>query len=187
MGKCYISSSLGTPKEMSEFNSKSISSDVRKNSLSATGVGQGEGQLMEQNHGSFLRGFHPSKGCHPEAEAEAGFYPKAPENPTESSFFLGCALTVSSALNITLLLLPFFFIGINHQYLPPPGISENMAVPSVPDLQEEKLRSQLEEEKKRYPFFSLAQPQRALRDGLERPRAMPPPRLGTSLGSGSSS
>ncbi|XP_036073493.1 kinesin-like protein KIF6 isoform X3 [Rousettus aegyptiacus] len=30
------------------------------------------------------------------------------------------------------------------------GISENMAVPSVPDLQEEKLRSQLEEEKKRY-------------------------------------
>ncbi|XP_073938365.1 kinesin-like protein KIF6 isoform X2 [Castor canadensis] len=30
------------------------------------------------------------------------------------------------------------------------GISESMAVPSVPDLQEEKLRSQLEEEKRRY-------------------------------------
>ncbi|XP_077017817.1 kinesin-like protein KIF6 isoform X3 [Tamandua tetradactyla] len=30
------------------------------------------------------------------------------------------------------------------------GISENLAVPSVPDLLEEKLRSQLEEEKKRY-------------------------------------
>ncbi|XP_021573432.1 kinesin-like protein KIF6 [Carlito syrichta] len=30
------------------------------------------------------------------------------------------------------------------------GISENMAVPSVPDLQEEKLRSQLEDEKRRY-------------------------------------
>uniref|UniRef100_A0A8C8Z3M3 Kinesin-like protein n=1 Tax=Prolemur simus TaxID=1328070 RepID=A0A8C8Z3M3_PROSS len=30
------------------------------------------------------------------------------------------------------------------------GISENMAVPSMPDLQEERLRSQLEEEKRRY-------------------------------------
>lgn len=163
MGKCYISSSLGTPEEMSEFNSKSISSDVRKNSLSATGVGQWEGQLMEQNHRSFLRGFHPKKGCHPEAEAKAGFYPKAPENLTESSFFLGCTLTVSPALNITLLPLPFFLIGVNHQHLPPPGISENMAVPSVPDLQEEKLRSQLEEEKKRYPFFAPSHPAPDLR------------------------
>uniref|UniRef100_A0A8D2B0F5 Kinesin family member 6 n=1 Tax=Sciurus vulgaris TaxID=55149 RepID=A0A8D2B0F5_SCIVU len=30
------------------------------------------------------------------------------------------------------------------------GISENMALPSVPDLQEDRLRSQLEEEKRRY-------------------------------------
>lgn len=146
---------------------------------------------MEQDHGSFLRGFHPSKGCHPEAEAEAGFYPKAPENLTEPSFFLGCTLIVSSALDITLLPSPFFLVGVNHQRLPSPGISENMAVPSVPDLQEEKLRSQLEEEKKRYPFFApcplCPQPQRALRHGQELPRAMTPPRLGAFLGSGPSS
>lgn len=75
------------------------------------------------------------------------------------------------------------------------GISENMAEPLVPDLLEEKLRSQLEEEKRRCPFFSpcppCPQPQRALRDGLELPRtgraATPQPTPGASLGTGSSS
>ncbi|KAB0354991.1 hypothetical protein FD755_022450, partial [Muntiacus reevesi] len=35
-------------------------------------------------------------------------------------------------------------------HLPSPGISENIPVPSMPDQLEEKLRSQLEEEKRRY-------------------------------------
>lgn len=42
--------------------------------------------------------------------------------------------------------------------LPSPGISENTPVPTVPDLHEEKLRSQLEEEKIRCPLFLLAHP-----------------------------
>lgn len=87
---------------------------------------------------------------------------------------MGCTLTLPSALNIILLPWPFFLIEVNHQHLPFPGISENTTAPSGPDLLEEKLRSQLEEEKRRCPFFSprpaCPQPQRALRDSLEPPR-----------------
>lgn len=195
MGKCYVASSLGTPEEMSEVSSERISSNVRKNSLSVTVVGQWEGQRMELNQGSLLRGPRPSRGGHTEEEAEAASHPKAPEELLGSPFSLGCTLTLPSALKIPLLPLPFFLVGVNCQHLPSPGISENMAEPLVPDLLEEKLRSQLEEEKRRCPFFSpcppCRQPQRTLRDGLELPRtgraATFQPRPGASLGTGSSS
>uniref|UniRef100_A0A8C0K4X8 Kinesin-like protein n=1 Tax=Canis lupus dingo TaxID=286419 RepID=A0A8C0K4X8_CANLU len=39
---------------------------------------------------------------------------------------------------------------VTHWRLPSTGVSENIAMPSMPDLLEEKLRSQLEEEKRRY-------------------------------------
>lgn len=64
-------------------------------------------------------------------------------------------------------------------------------MPSMPDLLEEKLRSQLEEEKKRYPFVSPHPASWALRDDLELRRlgrvATPQPTAGAALGSGSSS
>lgn len=60
MGKFYFASSLGTPEEMSELNSKRISSDVRKNSLPVTAVGREDGD--QQSHRS-LRGAFMGAGA----------------------------------------------------------------------------------------------------------------------------
>lgn len=44
MGKCYFASSLGIQEEISELDSRRISSNVRMNSLPVTDVGLWEGQ-----------------------------------------------------------------------------------------------------------------------------------------------
>lgn len=61
-----------------------------------------------------FQGFQPSRDCHPEERAAADSHPKAPE-----TFHLDMYFTLSSAQNITLLLLPFFFIGVTHWHLLP--------------------------------------------------------------------
>lgn len=89
-----------------------------------TGVGEPEEVVLK-----------PSQGCHPEAPEGT------PRTPSTLDALELCYWSHH--------IFPTFFVAITHWRLPPPGISENMAPPSIPDLQEEKLRSQLEEEKTR--------------------------------------
>lgn len=81
------------------------------------------------------------------SEAELRLPPRGPRRNSQDPLCLWMPLN-SETGPIVFSLLPFL-VAVTHWRLPPPGISENTVTPSLPDLQEEKLRSQLEEEKSR--------------------------------------